>query len=233
MSGHRVIAKTALLLTVSLVTATILGCSKGSDLGDDISQPDAPRGPFRVGVGEPWPYNFGGAVCSWVIGAEYRVDWGDCCISDWYWLDEPWLTLEHQWRQPGIYMVRAQARCEDQPHRMSNWSLNLKVVVSSEETVAAPTRVVGPDSLRVGKVGGFLALGAYSTFNHPLEYRFDWGNGSIGEWQETSTDSTAWQAVGTYLVRSQVRCEIHTDLVSGWSPGWKVKVIGTAADEDM
>ena len=233
MSGHRVIAKTALVLTVSLVTTTILGCSKGPGLDDDISQPDRPRGPCRVGVGEPWPYSVGGAVCSWVIGADYRMDWGDCCMSDWHWLDEPWLVLEHQWQQPGVYMVRAQARCAKDPHRMSSWSLNLKVTVSSEEAVTAPTRVHGPDSLSVGEVGGFLALGAYSNFNHPLEYRFDWGEGTIGEWQETSTDSMAWQEAGTYLVRSQVRCEIHTDLVSGWSPGKQVRVVGTAATDDL
>jgi hypothetical protein len=58
--------------------------------------------------------------------------------------------------------------------------------------------------------------GANSNLGHDVEYRYDYGDGTISPWG-SSTQYYAWSAVGTYEIKGQGRCSIHTEFESDWT----------------
>lgn len=88
---------------------------------------------------------------------------------------------------------------------------------SPQETISAPTRVLGPASTAVGTEEIYSTGGAKSSSGHSLEYRFDWGDDSRSQWSCSTGASHNWSTEGGYSVRSRARCKTHTGEVSAWS----------------
>lgn len=96
--------------------------------------------------------------------------------------------------------------------------------VSPAETVSAPGVPAGSDSTATGNIVNFSISGAASSKGHDLEYRFDWGDGSVTPWAYSTEASHSWSTEGMYEVKARARCAKHTDAVSPWSGGKKVAV---------
>ena len=98
------------------------------------------------------------------------------------------------------------------------------------EAVTQPARPVGPPVVDVGEVATMIyAMNATSNLGHSLEYRLDWGDGTITSWTTAGNETHAFASVGTYAVKSQARCATHTSVVSEWSDSSAVEVT-TAAE---
>jgi hypothetical protein len=97
---------------------------------------------------------------------------------------------------------------------------------SSLESVVFPTFVSGPTYAKVGDIDAYATGGAASTVGHPIQYFFDWGDGTNSGWLPAGTvgASKTWTTGGVFLIRTQARCSIHTDIVSKWSNGLVVTV---------
>ena len=124
-------------------------------------------------------------------------------------------------------------------YRFNNWSGDLtgtanpasinmtgnKTITANfiKETVSAPNLPTGPTSGMVQQSLNFNVAGSSSSFGHPIEYRFNWADGSYSNWGSGSA-SHVYAAAGTYSIRAQTRCQTHTDIVSGWSPGLTVTI---------
>ena len=120
----------------------------------------------------------------------------------------------------------------DGSYRFDYWSGDVSgnanpsnLVMNSDKTVTAhfeqevvhpPTKAYGPSELYMGQEGTYQAQGARSTFQHQLEYRFDWGDGTISGWG-LAEQSHVFDTTGVYEVVSQARCKDHTQIASGWS----------------
>ena len=50
-----------------------------------------------------------------------------------------------------------------------------------------------------------------------VEYRFDWGDGTMSDWAGASVVGHAWTTAGTYDVAAQARCQDHPEVESVWS----------------
>jgi len=96
-----------------------------------------------------------------------------------------------------------------------------------DEIVSLPTMVNGPNSGNIGENYTFSAGGASSTYAHPLEYRFDWGDGTYSDWSSLGSASKAWSSTGSYAVKAEARCAIHTQIESGWSEPLLVNISAT------
>jgi hypothetical protein len=68
----------------------------------------------------------------------------------------------------------------------------------------------------IGKQYTFSAEIIDLGMNHPVQYRFDWGD-SISLWDLTNTISHIWNTTGTYRVSIQARSLRDTLSVSEWS----------------
>jgi hypothetical protein len=91
-------------------------------------------------------------------------------------------------------------------------------------TVSTPDTPSGPSTGQVGEILSFTTGGASCSQGHPLEYRFDWGDGTYSSWSSTPTASHSWTAAGTYQVKAQARCSLDRSVVSSWSSGKSVTI---------
>ncbi|MBN1348038.1 choice-of-anchor D domain-containing protein [candidate division KSB1 bacterium] len=84
------------------------------------------------------------------------------------------------------------------------------------EIVTIPTAPLGPAVGVIGKMLTFTSGGAFSDLGHPVEYQFDWGDGTFSSWG-AATATHYFLSSGEKSVRARARCQIHTGIVSGWS----------------
>jgi len=185
-----------------------------------VSTPDMPSGPSTGQVGESLAFVTGGARCSHGHSVQYRFDWGDGTYSNWSFST----TATKSWNNPGIYYVRAQACCAQDNSVVSDWSSAFTVTISTAHTVSTPTTPTGPSLGTVGQSLTFSTGGASCSQGHPVEYRFDWGDGTYSSWSSTPTASHYWTAPGTYHVKAQARCSVDSSITSPWSPTHSVAI---------
>jgi hypothetical protein len=81
----------------------------------------------------------------------------------------------------------------------------------------SPPVVSGPDTGQEVAEACFVATGASSNLGHPIDLQFQWGDGTTSPWGNAAQCHT-WEVAGTYEIRARARCEVHTDVVSDWSP---------------
>ena len=95
------------------------------------------------------------------------------------------------------------------------------------ETVSIPNVPSGPTSGSSGISYSYTTGGSTSNLGHSLEYQFDWkGDGTdLSPWG-SATQSKIWTSAGTYNVRARARCATDTLVVSGWSSGLSVTIVG-------
>jgi len=93
------------------------------------------------------------------------------------------------------------------------------------ETVSTPGEPSGPSEVKVGTDAEFNTGGSVSNLVHPVEYCFDWGDGSMSSWGDSSQNHT-FITVGSFTIKSRARCTIHTDILSDWSAAKTVATTG-------
>jgi hypothetical protein len=93
------------------------------------------------------------------------------------------------------------------------------IIAFSSETVSTPTTPTGPTTGTVGTAYTYSTGGSISNWGDPVQYFFDWDDGSDSGWLAVGTTSAwhSWGVAGTYNVRVMARCGTHTGIVSGWS----------------
>jgi|YelNatPaOPRAMG01_1025707.scaffolds.fasta_scaffold59779_2 hypothetical protein len=91
-------------------------------------------------------------------------------------------------------------------------------------TVSTPDTPSGPSTGQVGETLTFSTGGANCSQGHPVEYRFDWGDGTYSSWSSNPTASHSWTAAGTYQVRTQARCSLDQSVISAWSSAKSVTI---------
>jgi hypothetical protein len=98
------------------------------------------------------------------------------------------------------------------------------------ETVSTPNTPSGPTSGIFDTDYSFTADGATSSLGHPIEYRFDWGDGTFSDWSSLWEVSKSWSSADNYLVRAQARCANHPSVESGWSDPFTVTISNVGPD---
>ncbi len=206
---------------IESVWSAALAVTVTGPVTETVSMPVKPSGATEGAIGETLAYTTSGAVSTEGHPVEYRIDWGDGAFSDWGVSG----SAEHAWDSSGYYQLRAQARCQDHPAVESIWSPILQIAIEITETVVQPTTPSGLETLGVGVSAYYKTRGAYSTLGHIVEYRCDWGDGTMSGWASVTQISHAWDAAGTYSVTAQARCVEHPDIESNWSYALEVTVL--------
>ena len=95
----------------------------------------------------------------------------------------------------------------------TNW------IASGAETISTPATPDGPTFGTIGTSYTYTASGSTSNFGHPLQYIFDWGDGTPSDWLAVGTTSAShtWTTGGVFAVSVRARCATHTNAVSRWS----------------
>jgi len=102
----------------------------------------------------------------------------------------------------------------------------LPLIFTFSETVSAPYTPQGVTNGVTGGIYTYVTGGAISETGHPVQYSFDWGDGTNSGWLPVGTTSAkkSWTSVGTYNVRAQARCANHTSFLSSWSEPLSVTI---------
>ncbi|NOZ60390.1 MAG: T9SS type A sorting domain-containing protein [Calditrichaeota bacterium] len=96
-------------------------------------------------------------------------------------------------------------------------------VSGTAEMVSAPTMIDGPDSGFVGDTLTFTTNGAIDNKGNPIQYQFDWGDGNLSGWGDSSAVHI-FQASQLYEIKTRARSTADTLVVSGWSPAFVIQI---------
>ena len=198
-----------------------------------VTTPSQPTGILNGMRGKPYTYTSRGAASTNGHSLEYQFDWGDGSSSPWVGATvdpDTGTSASSQlkvWASSGNFIVKARARCKLHPTIISNWSAGLPVVI---EFVSTPVTPSGPTNGTVGEGYPYSTGGSSipdTDHANAVQYRFDWGDSTNSEWLPIGTTGVgkAWTAPGTYAVRAQARCAIHTEVISDWSPVLSVTIV--------
>jgi subtilisin family serine protease len=100
------------------------------------------------------------------------------------------------------------------------------IVISGTETVSIPTTPNGPATGSLGASLTYVTGGSESSLSDPVQYYFNWGDGTNSGWLATGAVMAAhsWSAAGTYNVTARARCATHTAIVSAYSTAFVVRL---------
>jgi Zn-dependent metalloprotease len=181
---------------------------------ETVSTPRVPSGPNIGFNGASYTYSTGGASSNVGHSIQYFFDWGDGTNSGW--LPVGTTSASKSWASGGTYTVKAQARCATHTSTVSSWSGTFSVGI---EQILTPTIPSGPNSGDPSTDYTYSTGGSTSNFGDPIQYFFDWGDGTNSGWLPVGTTSASksWASGGTYSVKTQARCATHTSATSSWS----------------
>jgi hypothetical protein len=88
------------------------------------------------------------------------------------------------------------------------------------EIVSAPSIPNGPATGNINTEYAYITGGSSSNLGDPIQYQFDWGDGTESGWLLVGNTSAlkSWSVAGNYPVKAKVRCAIHPSVESTWSP---------------
>ena len=188
---------------------------------ETVSTPNTPSG-GNIGVtNNSCSYTTDGSISSFGHAVEYQFDWkGDGSDLS------PWgpATQTKTWNIPGVYNVKARARCAANTSAVSGWSSGLSVTISAE-TVTTPNTPAGPTVGKDGLSYSYTTGGSTSNLGHIIEYQFDWkDDGSdLSNWGSASQTKT-WTVPGAYNVKARARCTQDVSIISDWSNPLSVSI---------
>ena len=139
------------------------GVFRLGEVPEVIFVPTAPSGPTDGITGTTYTFSISGSISNIAHALEYQFDWkGDGSDLS------PWgsATQSKTWIVPGIYNVKARARCTQDTSVVSDWSSGLSVTISAE-TVSMPNTPSGPTVGTTGKNYNYSAGGSSSNLIHP------------------------------------------------------------------
>jgi hypothetical protein len=91
-------------------------------------------------------------------------------------------------------------------------------------SISALTQPTGAATGLTGESYTYSTGGSACSNGHPLEYRFDWGDGTISAWSSSNQAGKTWTTPGSYQVKAQARCSVNTTRVSAWSTAQSVEI---------
>jgi hypothetical protein len=94
------------------------------------------------------------------------------------------------------------------------------------EIISVPTTPSGPNTVSVNVSHIYSTGGSVSDVGQPIQYFFDWGDGTNSGWLPigTTNASKSWASIGIYKIKVQARCAYHPTAFSLWSESLSVAV---------
>jgi len=105
-------------------------------VAETVSTPNIPSGPTMGTTSKNYTYSTAGSTSNLGHTIQYQFDWmgNGSNLSSW-----GSATQSRTWTNPGIYNVRARARCTQDTSIVSNWSDSLPVSISVPKISVTPT----------------------------------------------------------------------------------------------
>ncbi|HSW36377.1 MAG TPA: matrixin family metalloprotease [Candidatus Limnocylindrales bacterium] len=101
--------------------------------------------------------------------------------------------------------------------------------------IATPVQPLGPATGFTNSPLTFSTDGSHCSNGHIVEYRFNWGDGTLSDWSGLPSVSKTWTSEGGFEISAQARCAINHAVESSWSPVWLVTITvsGQESGQDL
>jgi hypothetical protein len=99
------------------------------------------------------------------------------------------------------------------------------ITVSAQETISAPGTITGEANPFQNVLYSYSVGAATSSLGHPVEYSFNWGDGTSSSFSTSTSASHAWSTTGQKNIVVTARCQTHTGISNNNSPGKSVTVL--------
>lgn len=179
---------------------------------EGINKPSISSSATSAKTGEMATFYATGASSTLNHDLEYQFDWDDGTYSDWSILP----SASNSWSASGNYQVRVCARCPDH-EAYSEWSEAVLMSIHEPVRIALPNPPKGPVNGKRDIQYSFTTGGATTNQDLNVEYRFDWGDGSISDWLPLTTASHVWSGCSEYSIKAQARYTVYPEIFSEWS----------------
>ncbi len=185
---------------------------------DPPDMPVTPTGPIELKVGEEGTYTTNAADPNDDM-VQYRFDWDDGTISDWTELvnsGQP-ASQFHTWAETGIYVVKAQAR--DENNAMSEWSESLIVEVIPGENQPPNTPIIDGPTTGTPGVKYTYTASATDPEGDKISYFWDWDDGSYTGWLGPFNSGESCETYHSWWSKSyilKVKAKDTNGLESNW-----------------
>ena len=98
-----------------------------------------------------------------------------------------------------------------------NATATVTVTFTYDATITTPKTPTGPKTVTTGTAYKYATGGSSVKTGDPVEYQFDWGDGTDPSPYGSASQSKMWLSGSTYSVRARARSTLNHDLVSVWS----------------
>jgi len=189
-------------------------------LGDPPNTPSAPTGETNGAHKTSYSYSSSSTDPNTGDKLYYKFNWGDGEESSWKgpFFSGDQVTESHSWDAPGTFNVKVKAK--DLAGSESDWSPSTSVKMTNSPPYK-PTTPRGPTEGIVGQNYGYY-VSTGDPEGDPLEYFFDWGDGTTTGWQSSNTANHKWLEPGEFQVKAKARDWDE----SSWSPTLTVTIEG-------
>ncbi|MHB8894000.1 MAG: choice-of-anchor D domain-containing protein [Candidatus Geothermincolia bacterium] len=220
---------------ISAVSAPLTVTVGPAAAAETIARPGTPAGASSLPAMATAVYKAGGAVSSSGDALQYRLHWSDGTASAW--LPVGVLEASKSWSVPGSYGVWAEARCALHTTVVATSAapLTVNVAPGADEILTEPAHPIGAGEGQTGFLYAFDAIGASSSAGDPVQYRFQWGDGTASDWVTADEANLVqawkfWPVEGRYTVTAEARCSVHPGLTI---PSASVEVEIVRGDPEM
>ena len=100
----------------------------------------------------------------------------------------------------------------------------IAVFKQAQESVSVPLFITGPDTGYTEETINFTTGGSVSNFGNPIQYQFDWGDGTLSAWGD-SVSSHIYNLVGSHEVRARARSSVNNSVVSNWTSSKTIVIL--------
>ncbi len=195
--------------------------------------PSTPKGTTFGYVGISYDY----VIVTMNQESFWMFDWGDGTNSSWLQLerDSTSISQTHVWDTAGTYQLHVKFKSDTVPYGIWSAPMFIEIITyTPEDFPHSPILYTGKIQGVINKTYTYSALSA-DPHDHPLRYRFDFGNGIISEWTEYVPSNSSgyllftWNKPGIYSLRIQAINQYG--LESDWSDPVQVIMKNTSEDD--
>jgi C1A family cysteine protease len=152
-------------------------------MAETITAPNVPSGQATGSVGSWYSYQTTGSTSSFGHSVQYLFDWGDGTTSGW--LSVGTTSASKSWASPGIYSVKAMARCSTHMSTTSSWSSPASMTISTPSFTVV--KVLSPNGGETIPAGSTYTV-RWGAPSKAVKFRLYYSTNKGYGWKSITTD---------------------------------------------
>ena len=125
--------------------------------------------------------------------------------------------LDSEWQYVSVTGISSMYKLSQYPYPSVYPPLLLVrdiTAITNVESVSIPGKPSGCMFPAINNTETYSTSGSTCSQDHPVEYSFNWGDGTSSPWSTSTSASHSWNAAGAMAVTVSARCQVNTGVSS-------------------